>query len=116
MSLIAYHNFRKKELNLVARRYLFTGRVQGVGFRWTTYNIAQNYQVVGCVLNLDDGRVQVDVEGREDQIEAFVDELNKKMANNINDVASQDIHSRERETLESSANVPVCRGRVCSYS
>jgi acylphosphatase len=45
------------------REVFFSGRVQGVGFRYTTRGIAAQLPVVGWVRNLPDGRVQLVVEG-----------------------------------------------------
>jgi acylphosphatase len=42
-----------------ARRYLVSGMVQGVGFRYFTRDAAENLQVSGFVRNLRDGRVEV---------------------------------------------------------
>ena len=42
----------------------FSGRVQGVGFRYTVNDIAQPLELVGYVRNLDDGRVELLVEGQ----------------------------------------------------
>ncbi len=39
------------------------GRVQGVGFRWWATNEARGLGLVGRATNLDDGTVQVDVQG-----------------------------------------------------
>ena len=47
----------------VARRILITGRVQGVGFRYFTYEVASREGVTGWVRNLPDGRVEAYVEG-----------------------------------------------------
>ena len=47
----------------VARRFLIGGRVQGVGFRWFTYDAARREGVTGWVRNLPDGRVEALVEG-----------------------------------------------------
>ena len=44
---------------------LFSGRVQGVGFRWRTLKIAQEFDVAGTVRNLSDGRVLLCAEGAE---------------------------------------------------
>ena len=48
---------------LVARRFLVSGRVQGVGFRYFTHAAAVREGVTGWVRNLDDGRVEALVEG-----------------------------------------------------
>ena len=47
----------------VARRYLVSGRVQGVGFRYFTQDIARQEGLHGSVRNLPDGRVEVIAEG-----------------------------------------------------
>ncbi|MFA9479079.1 acylphosphatase [Phycisphaerales bacterium AB-hyl4] len=41
----------------------YTGRVQGVGFRYTTVNVAEPFAVAGYVQNLADGRVKLVAEG-----------------------------------------------------
>ena len=48
---------------MVARRYVISGRVQGVGFRYFTEDHAQREGVSGFVRNLPDGRVEAVVEG-----------------------------------------------------
>jgi acylphosphatase len=48
---------------LVARRYLISGRVQGVGFRYFLEDVARREGVSGYVRNLPDGRVEALVEG-----------------------------------------------------
>jgi acylphosphatase len=57
----------------------FTGRVQGVGFRYSTLQVAREYDVSGYVKNLADGRVQLEVEGREEEVEAFISALEQRM-------------------------------------
>ena len=47
----------------VARRFLVSGRVQGVGFRYFTQDIARREGLTGLVRNLPDGRVEVIAEG-----------------------------------------------------
>jgi acylphosphatase len=49
----------------------YSGRVQGVGFRYTVKSVANGYEVVGTVCNLPDGRVELVVEGAEMELEAF---------------------------------------------
>lgn len=47
----------------IARRFLVSGRVQGVGYRAATRREAQQLELAGHARNLDDGRVEVLVEG-----------------------------------------------------
>ena len=59
----------------VARRYVITGRVQGVGFRWFTHDVAVREGVHGWVRNLANGAVEVVGEGDQaavDRLEAAV--------------------------------------------
>ena len=51
---------------------LYTGRVQGVGFRYTAREVACGYEVTGFVRNLPDGRVELVAEGDEEEVEAFL--------------------------------------------
>ncbi len=53
---------------LVARRFLVSGRVQGVGFRFFVEEAAMHEGVRGWVRNLPDGRVETVVEGDEDAV------------------------------------------------
>lgn len=57
----------------------FSGRVQGVGFRYTTLQIAKEYEVSGYVKNLADGRVQLEAEGKADEVTAFVSAIEERM-------------------------------------
>jgi acylphosphatase len=51
----------------------YSGRVQGVGFRFTAIDIARSLGVVGWAKNLKDGKVEVVAEGMQDAIEKFMD-------------------------------------------
>ena len=53
----------------------FSGRVQGVGFRYSALQVAKGYEVSGCVLNLPDGRVQLEAEGQPDEVRDFITDL-----------------------------------------
>lgn len=55
----------------IRRRVYFSGRVQGVGFRFTTEAVASRFQVTGLVRNLRDGRVEVVAEGIEAELDRF---------------------------------------------
>jgi acylphosphatase len=52
----------------VARRFVISGRVQGVGFRWFVHDAASREGVAGWVTNLFDGRVEAFVEGDADAV------------------------------------------------
>lgn len=56
---------------LIARRYIISGRVQGVGFRYFAIQAAALYNVVGTVRNLPDGNVEVVAEGSPDALADF---------------------------------------------
>lgn len=57
----------------------FSGRVQGVGFRATAWNVARGMGVVGYVRNLSDGRVEVVAEASQADLDQFVAELRRRM-------------------------------------
>jgi acylphosphatase len=59
----------------VARRFLISGDVQGVGYRFFAQRAAARHQVVGYVKNLSDGRVEALAEGSAPQVEAFKHDL-----------------------------------------
>ena len=50
---------------------IYSGHVQGVGFRYTAKSVAMGFEVTGTVRNLPDGRVELVVEGSRDELEAF---------------------------------------------
>jgi acylphosphatase len=50
-----------------------TGRVQGVGFRWSAAREARNHGITGFVKNLPDGSVYIEAEGSGEDLNAFVD-------------------------------------------
>lgn len=57
----------------------FSGRVQGVGFRYAALQVAREFEVAGWVQNRDDGRVQLEVEGTREEIEAYLTALGERM-------------------------------------
>ena len=55
----------------VARRFLVSGRVQGVGFRYFAQDAARREGLHGYVTNQDDGTVEVKAEGDVEALERF---------------------------------------------
>ncbi len=60
---------------LIARKYLIRGEVQGVGYRFFAQRVAAGHQVVGYVRNLADGRVEVLAEGTRESVEGLKHDL-----------------------------------------
>ncbi len=57
----------------------FTGHVQGVGFRYSTLQVAKEFEITGLVKNLPDGRVQLEAEGRSSEVNAFIVAVEERM-------------------------------------
>ncbi len=49
----------------------YSGRVQGVGFRYTVKTLVSGFEVAGTVRNLSDGRVELTAEGAEAELNEF---------------------------------------------
>jgi acylphosphatase len=65
--------------DIVHETVYFSGRVQGVGFRFLASQVAREFEVAGIVSNLADGRVLLEAEGRADQVAAFVAAIEERM-------------------------------------
>ena len=61
----------------------YTGHVQGVGFRFTVQEIADDLGIYGWVKNLPDGRVEVMAEGNESSLNGFLDRIKQSFSNYI---------------------------------
>ncbi len=62
-------------MRVAARKFLISGEVQGVGYRFFAQRAAARHQVVGYVRNLPDGRVEAFVEGLMGSVETFKHDL-----------------------------------------
>ncbi len=81
---------------MIARTVFYSGRVQGVGFRFTAKSIARGFDVVGFVKNLPDGRVELFVQGEADELQAFLQEIRESvLAGHIQD---EEIVLRDEES------------------
>jgi acylphosphatase len=61
----------ENDVNRRRLQVIYSGSVQGVGFRYTTKTVATGFEVTGTVRNLPDGRVELAAEGPRDELEAF---------------------------------------------
>ena len=50
----------------------YSGRVQGVGFRYIVKSFVPGYEVLGTIRNLPDGRVELIAEGERTELEEFL--------------------------------------------
>ena len=55
----------------IARRYVVSGFVQGVGFRWATARLARSFGITGTVWNRSDGSVGIDAYGAPEVLDGF---------------------------------------------
>lgn len=62
-------------MRIVRRRYLFKGRVQGVGFRYKATYSARTLGLTGWVRNEYDGSVSMEVQGRPEYIDSLISKL-----------------------------------------
>ncbi|MEI7998069.1 MAG: acylphosphatase [Candidatus Omnitrophota bacterium] len=68
---------------MVRAHVIFSGTVQGVGFRFTTQRFASNLRLTGWVKNLPDGRVELVCEGAREQVENLLYKLDKSFDGHI---------------------------------
>ena len=58
-------------MNRCRLHILYSGRVQGVGFRYTVKTMATGFEITGAIRNLPDGKVELTAEGQRGELEAF---------------------------------------------
>jgi acylphosphatase len=71
---------------MIRRTVVYTGTVQGVGFRATAQRFARGFPVSGWVRNLPNGNVELAVEGQEADVDAFLAKLAQRMAGYVTNV------------------------------
>ena len=78
---------------MTTRRVIYDGRVQGVGFRYTTKDLARGYYVLGTVRNLADGTVELIVSGEVEEVLEFLRDLREDsvVAHHIRSVSEEEI-------------------------
>jgi acylphosphatase len=61
----------------------YSGRVQGIGFRYAVYDIASRSRIDGWVKNLEDFRVEAIAEAEEDLLKIFLEEIRRRFFQQI---------------------------------
>lgn len=88
----------------IRKHFIFYGRVQGVGFRYKAYYIANNRGLTGYVRNLYDGSVEMEVQGEEAEIDIMIEMLKEDRYILIDgmDVRKMDIEEDEKRFVKKS--------------
>lgn len=88
-------------MGMVRKHIIFSGRVQGVGFRYTACCLARPMGLTGWVKNLWDGTVEMEVQGDQAAIEAMLERLRGGRFIRVEHMDIRDIPTvREREFRE----------------
>jgi acylphosphatase len=82
---------------MIAKCAIYTGRVQGVGFRFSTKQIATGFDVTGWVKNLVNGKVELQVKGEADEVDEFLLEIreNSSLAHYVQEFEETEIPLEE---------------------
>jgi len=80
-----------REMGQTAKHIIFVGRVQGVGFRFTAFDIANRYQLTGQVCNLPDGTVEMVVQGTADNINDCIQDMKESFAGYVRETKIKEI-------------------------
>ena len=75
----------------IRKHFYFSGRVQGVGFRYRSYYIAQSMGLTGWVRNLWDDRVEMEVQGTREEIREMVERLSQQSFVEIEGIEAREI-------------------------
>ena len=84
-------------LHEIRLHYIFHGRVQGVGFRYQAYYMAGRLGLTGWVKNLYNGTVEMEVQGKGEQIDAFIRSFYESPLIRIEDMDIEKIPLETRE-------------------
>ena len=76
---------------MTAKHVIFIGRVQGVGFRFTTHRMAQRHQLTGFVRNLPDGTVEMLAQGPARDIDDCIQDIQEYFGDYLRETRIQEI-------------------------
>ncbi len=75
----------------IRKHFIFSGRVQGVGFRWRSSQIAASLGLTGWVKNQWDSTVELEIQGTREEIGKFLSMLYQQRYIQIEDVQTKEI-------------------------
>lgn len=78
-------------MSRTARHIVFTGRVQGVGFRFTAFSMANRHRLTGQVRNLADGAVEMIAQGTADDIDNCIRDIKEAFDDYIRDTEIEEV-------------------------
>jgi acylphosphatase len=78
-------------MKMTARKIVFSGRVQGVGFRFTALNIASRYELTGYVRNIPDGDVEMFAQGTGEAIDDCIRDLQDSFVGTISHIDIEEV-------------------------
>ena len=73
-------------MDVIAKHIVFSGRIQGVGFRFTALNIANRCGLTGYVRNLPDGDVEMLAQGTAEMIDNCIRDLQDSFVGTISHI------------------------------
>ncbi len=76
---------------MLAKRIIFTGRVQGVGFRFTAHRAASRRQLTGFVRNVPDGTVEMLAQGRSEDIDDCIQDIKEYFTGYLRETRIEEI-------------------------
>ena len=76
---------------MIAKHIVFSGRVQGVGFRFTAHRIAGRHQLTGYVRNLRDGTVEMLAQGKAEDIDECIRDIQESLPGYVRKVNIQEV-------------------------
>jgi acylphosphatase len=83
-------------MKVITKKYLVYGMVQMVGFRWFAKQKADQFNIKGYVRNTNRGEVEILAQGKEEDLQVFVDYLNQGPSRSRVEKLVQEIVSEEK--------------------
>ena len=83
---------------MVARHIIFSGSVQGVGFRFTAHRMAGRHQLTGYVRNLSDGTVEMLAQGSAGDVDDCLRDIQQSLIGHIRETKIEEVPPNPRHT------------------